>query len=295
VAISAAGVMLLAACGRPPEPSAAAANQTSEAEAPPVVLAGGPPPSTSPAETAAPAETGEDQPPAPVEPAPAPASDAANAEPATAVISDRDPLALVNRRLYAIDRRVTHVIDAPLEHLDAKPKSRPVVTAVRNVFTNLDEPATAMNDILQRKPRRAVQAAARFVVNSTAGMAGLFDVADRIGLHKSKQDFGRTLGSYGVKPGPFVYIPLIGPTNPRDFFAGMVDAVVSPTRWLHLPVWEHQARSVVVRQLRRKELHRAEADVRTAAAVPASDDYEVMRRAAVQRRAKQVADVRSKP
>lgn len=292
MAAAAFGLTLLAACGRPPEPSAPVA-QTPEAEAPVAVLAGGPAPDApaTPVSTP-PAVTGQDQPAATVEPAAA----GEGAEPATAAVTlDRDPFQPLNRRLFAIDRRVTRVIDAPLEHLDATPRSRPAVTAVRNVFTNLDEPATVMNDILQRRPKQAIRAAARFVVNSTVGVVGLFDVAERVGLHKSKQDFGRTLGSYGVRPGPFIYLPLLGPTNPRDFVGGMVDAIVSPTRWLKLPLWEHQARTVVVRQLRRKELRRAEADVRAASAVPAGDDYEVMRRAAVQRRARQVAEAKARP
>ena len=94
---------------------------------------------------------------------------------------------------------------------------------MHNVLNNIDEPNTLMNDLLQGQFERGGTAAGRFVVNSTVGVVGLFDVAGRMGLEKHNADFGETLGRWGLSPGPYIYIPVLGPSNLRDGAGRVVD------------------------------------------------------------------------
>jgi phospholipid-binding lipoprotein MlaA len=91
-----------------------------------------------------------------------------------------------------------------------------VQTGIRNVFQNARFPIVFLNDLLQAKPVQAGQDLGRFVVNTTVGIGGLWDPAKRIGLKGNNEDFGQTLGYWGVPPGPFLVLPILGASNPRD-------------------------------------------------------------------------------
>jgi phospholipid-binding lipoprotein MlaA len=108
-------------------------------------------------------------------------------------------------------------------------------TGLRNFFDNLGMPIVFVNDVLQAKPLAAGQDAARFVVNTTAGVAGFVDVASRIGVPENDEDLGQTLGRWGVPPGPYWVLPLLGPSSPRDA-VGLVGDYAASLTWL-LPFW----------------------------------------------------------
>lgn len=108
-------------------------------------------------------------------------------------------------------------------------------TGLRNFFDNLGMPIVFVNDVLQAKPLAAGQDVARFVVNTTAGVAGFVDVASRIGVPENDEDFGQTLGRWGVPPGPYWVLPLLGPSSPRDT-VGLVGDYAASLMWL-LPFW----------------------------------------------------------
>jgi phospholipid-binding lipoprotein MlaA len=93
---------------------------------------------------------------------------------------------------------------------------------------NLSEPGTVVNDVLQGHPRRAARATGRFAINSTVGLAGLFDVAAQSGIPAHDADFGQTLGRYGVHAGPYLYVPIVGPLDLRDGVGRIVDTVTDP-------------------------------------------------------------------
>jgi phospholipid-binding lipoprotein MlaA len=88
------------------------------------------------------------------------------------------------------------------------------------------------NDVLEGKPRRAGDTLMRFVINSTAGVGGFFDVADGWGYPSHEADFGMTLAVWGVDPGPFLYLPVLGPSDPRDAFGFGVDIAIDPFTWV---------------------------------------------------------------
>jgi phospholipid-binding lipoprotein MlaA len=111
-----------------------------------------------------------------------------------------------------------------------------VQTGVRNVFTNLVMPVTLLNDILQAKPLAAVEDLGRIVVNTTAGIGGIFDVASMIEIPKNREDFGQTLGRWGVPAGPYLVVPLLGPSTTRDVWQYPVDGAARPLNYF-IPLW----------------------------------------------------------
>ena len=146
--------------------------------------------------------------------------------------ANNDPLEPTNRFLY----RVNDVIDVNVLKPVAQGYRYVVPGAVRrslgNALRNVASPVVFANDVLQGHPRYAAETVTRFVVNSTAGLGGLFDVADDLGLPPHRgANFGTTLGVWGVGEGPFLFLPLLGPSNVRDSggFAGNV--LLDPFTW----------------------------------------------------------------
>ncbi len=153
-----------------------------------------------------------------------------------------DPLQQLNRRLYRVDDAVNRTLGRGTRIFNKMgASSRPLVDAVRNAVQNLQEPTTFANEILQRKVGRAAKTLLRFVVNSTVGVLGLRDAGQRVGLKRVENDFGQTLAAYGVRPGPYLYIPLSGPTTLRDAVGTFVDSYVYPVHWLSLGSRARQA------------------------------------------------------
>ena len=103
--------------------------------------------------------------------------------------------------------------------------------SIRNVLNNLDTPVILANDVLQGQANRAGITLARAGVNTTIGIGGLIDVAQRWGLPRHDEDFGQTLAVWGVDSGPYLFVPLLGPANPRDLVGTGVDFVFDPFTW----------------------------------------------------------------
>lgn len=143
-----------------------------------------------------------------------------------------DPLEPTNRFFY----KVNDVLDtyllrpAAIVYRDVLPE--PVRTGVHNVLSNLGTPVQLGNDMLEGKPRRAGDTTMRFLINTTVGVLGIFDVAKNWGYPDHDADFGMTLAAWGVHAGPFLYLPVLGPNDPRDFFGFGVDVVADPWFWI---------------------------------------------------------------
>ncbi len=240
-------VLALSACSRSapiPAPDRHADAAPADASQP-VVLAGGPPASSSPEPDAAPAPavaqvsaTATDfANPPPVQPDSAPASNAAGAgtvaDPAPVAV--RDPLEPLNRRLYSVDASLMRAVAARPRFMNGQePRARAVAHAAFNMLNNLDEPGVAANDILQHRFGRAAQAAIRFVINSTAGMGGLADVAGHIGIKRRDNDLDHTLASFGAPAGPYLFLPIAGPMSLRAVIGAAAEGYLYPPHWLRL-------------------------------------------------------------
>lgn len=141
-----------------------------------------------------------------------------------------DPLRSVNEFSYKLTDEVDKAIVGPVAKVYEHVMPKPVRKGMRNFLNNLREPIVFINYLLQLKPGKAVETAGRFAINSTLGLGGVIDVAKRcpFNLPWRPNGFGDTLGVYGVKDGPYIFVPLLGPTTIRDLVGGAVDRVASP-------------------------------------------------------------------
>ncbi len=139
-----------------------------------------------------------------------------------------DPLEPINRFNYRVHRIGDRFVLRPAARVYQNVTPRPVRTGVGNFLRNLGMPIVIVNSMLQGKFSQAVDDTGRFLVNSTIGLAGLVDVASYAGLERANEDFGQTLGVWGVASGPYVFIPFIGPTTFRDGVGTAVDALTHP-------------------------------------------------------------------
>lgn len=127
-----------------------------------------------------------------------------------------DPLEKYNRAIYKFNDGFDRAILKPVAQGYRKVIPGAVRKSVGNFFRNLLEPTTIINDVLQGKFEQAVLDTARFVFNSSFGLLGLFDFSTAAGLERHQEDFGQTFAVWGFKPGPYIMLPFIGPTNLRD-------------------------------------------------------------------------------
>jgi phospholipid-binding lipoprotein MlaA len=143
-----------------------------------------------------------------------------------------DPLEPTNRVLYKVNNALDAAVLRPaaVAYKDAVPE--PVRTGVHNVLGNLDTPIVLGNDMLEGKPYRAGTTFMRFLINTTLGGLGFVDVAKRMGYPAHGSDFGETLAVWGVPEGPFLFLPLFGPTDPRDALGRGVDMASDPFGWV---------------------------------------------------------------
>lgn len=143
-----------------------------------------------------------------------------------------DPAEPTNRWLYGIHQGLDKYLLRPVAVGYREVVPAPVRTGVRNVLGNLRTPVILANDMLQGEPRRAGDTLGRFVINSTLGIGGLFDVAERyFGVPAHAEDYGQTLATWGVGEGPYLFIPGLGPSNPRDLFGFGLGIAFDPLTW----------------------------------------------------------------
>lgn len=141
-----------------------------------------------------------------------------------------DPFESVNVQAFDAVQSVDHAVTGPVAMRYKKSVPGPVRSGMRNFLSNLQEPIVFLNYLLQLKPGKAAETAGRFGINSTLGFIGLFDTAKKKPFHLPRRNngFAYTLGYYGVKPGPYLFLPLIGPTTLRDLSGRLIDLSVMP-------------------------------------------------------------------
>ena len=156
---------------------------------------------------------------------------------------DDDPLEGYNRAMFEINRTIDGVLLKPAAELYELVLPQVVRDRISNVLGNLGEPLNMLNNLAQGKFERAGSSLMRFTINSTFGVAGVFDVATDWGYEHTPEDFGQTLASWGVGDKPFIMLPLLGPSNPRDAAGFGVDWVADPLGYI-LPTDASTARTV---------------------------------------------------
>jgi len=141
-----------------------------------------------------------------------------------------DPLEAINAKSFEATQAVDKAVFGPVALAYKRAMPSPVRSGLRNFFKNLREPVVFANYVLQFKPGKAAETAGRFALNTTIGVAGFIDMAKRkpFNLPRRPNGFAYTLGYYGVKPGPFIFLPFLGPTTLRDAIGGLIDRAVVP-------------------------------------------------------------------
>lgn len=197
----------------------------------------------------------------------------------------RDPFERANRAIYKFNDVVDRVALKPIAKGYKKITPEPVRRGIGNFFSNLQYPATIVNQLLQGKPIAAARDTGRLLTNTVLGLGGMFDVATRLGLEKNDEDFGQTLGVWGVPSGPFLVLPLLGPSSVRDAPATPAEYFVDPLTYADVQwevVWGLRAVDIVDR---RAQLLSLEPTLERS-----FDQYAFVRDAWAQRREYQVRD-----
>jgi phospholipid-binding lipoprotein MlaA len=136
--------------------------------------------------------------------------------PADSGSDPRDPIESFNRQVFEFNDIVDRAVLKPVAQAYEFVLPEPVRDCISNIFSNFREPSNAVNNLLQGKPVDAISDTCRLVVNSTVGLLGCFDPARQMGLEKHSEDFGQTLGRWGIGAGPYLVVPILGPSSVRD-------------------------------------------------------------------------------
>jgi len=193
-----------------------------------------------------------------------------------------DPWERYNRGMHRFNNAVDRTVARPLARGYVKVVPRPFRLGVSNFFNNLGQPVSAINALLQGKPKQAGQSLGRFLLNSTLGIGGIFDPASDAKLPNKSEDFGQTLGVWGWKKSRFVELPLFGPRTLRDTFGMVGDAPLSPLRQV-----EEDRIRIPVQGLQLVDV-RAQLLATDSFREGAEDDYALVRDAWMQRRDYQI-------
>jgi phospholipid-binding lipoprotein MlaA len=156
-------------------------------------------------------------------------------EPATA--PNPDPWEGVNRKIYTFNDTADRYFLKPVAKGYQAITPQFVEDGIHNMFTNVGEVGSVLNSLLQAKFQHGAEDTGRFLINSTVGLLGFFDVASKLGLQPHDEDFGQTLGYWGVESGPYVVLPLLGPRTVRDAFGAVPDSYTDPIPYVidHVP------------------------------------------------------------
>jgi phospholipid-binding lipoprotein MlaA len=167
--------------------------------------------------------------------APAPTQDAGAAPPAEEP-GPADPWEPFNRPIFAFNDFLSRHALEPLGRGWAFVVPEFARNSISRVYANARTPGVMLNNLLQWKPRDAGVDLARFLLNSSIGLAGLMDPGMAIGLEPNHEDFGQTFGVWGIPPGPYLVLPFFGPSSPRDAVGRAADSATVPVSWF-VPIW----------------------------------------------------------
>lgn len=140
-----------------------------------------------------------------------------------------DPLEKINRKIFSFNNMVDIYLAEPVARAYRNYTPRVLRNSLHNFVTNLTLPFSALNSFAQGKVENGLATSSNFLINTTIGIGGLFDIAGDKKIKYRDEDFGQTLGYYGIKNGPYLILPLLGPSTGRDFAGSLVDRSVDPT------------------------------------------------------------------
>ncbi len=199
---------------------------------------------------------------------------------------ERDPWQGYNRRMFAFNDALDRAFIKPLARGYQLVTPTVVDQGISNFFSNLNEVTVVVNDVFQLKFGQAAADTGRFLINSTVGIAGFFDVASMLGLEKHNEDFGQTLGYWGVPAGPYLVVPVLGPSTLRDAPTFLVDRYTTLWPYVNLDTAEQRGIDLISGIDLRADLFAAE----KALSEIGFDRYATLRDAFLDRRLSKVYD-----
>jgi phospholipid-binding lipoprotein MlaA len=159
-------------------------------------------------------------------------------------LTQHDPWEPTNRVVFNFDVKLDHFVAAPVAKFYNATVPQTARGSVHNALDNLHAPVVLVNDILQGDRDKAADTFGRFIVNSTAGLAGFIDIAAKVGIPGHENDFGLTLGKAGAQEGSYLVLPLLGPKPPRDLVGTGVDIAFDPLTYI---TWHNSTLYKIVR------------------------------------------------
>jgi phospholipid-binding lipoprotein MlaA len=159
-------------------------------------------------------------------------------------LAQNDPFEPTNRQIFDLDVKLDHAVATPVAKFYRSAVPQPAREGIHNALDNLNAPVVLVNDVLQGDSDKAGNTFSRFVVNSTVGIAGLVDVAAKIGIPGHENDFGITMGKGGVAEGSYLVLPFIGPRPPRDLVGNGVDIGFDPLTYI---TWNNSSLYMMIR------------------------------------------------
>jgi phospholipid-binding lipoprotein MlaA len=196
----------------------------------------------------------------------------------------RDPFERVNRATYKFNDTLDRAVLKPVAKGYKKVTPGFVQTGVSNFFSNLEQPTVIVSDLLQAKFKGAASDTGRFLMNTTIGLGGLLDPATAAGLDKNDEDLGQAFGKWGIGPGPYLMIPLFGPSDLRDGIGSVGQIYTDPLHYVERDAWRYGLNGVSVINTRAGLLETEKALENT------YDKYAFLRNAYLQRREYLVTD-----
>jgi phospholipid-binding lipoprotein MlaA len=150
--------------------------------------------------------------------------------------SEIDPYEDFNRSVFSFNKLIDEYIAEPVVQVYTLVTPRFVQTGIGNFFSNLKDINVVLNDLMQAKFLQSGEDTGRFLLNTTIGLGGLFDIASEIGLPKHDEDFDQTFAVWGIPQGPYLVLPFFGPTTGRGISGGILDAAANPTTYVGAPI-----------------------------------------------------------
>ena len=197
------------------------------------------------------------------------------------VLNNNDPYEKFNRRVHDFNYSLDVVFFKPIAEIYAAGTPEFLQVGISNIFGNLGDAGSSANNILQLKPKAFINDLSRFVINSTFGIFGIFDIASEMGIEGTNEDFGQTLGHWGVSAGPYIVIPFYGPSNFRDSFS------IIPDLYLYPNVPSDDSARIATGALNLLDLR---SDLLGVTEITGNDQYTFYRDAYIQRREYQIND-----
>ncbi|MDQ7090144.1 MAG: VacJ family lipoprotein [Methylococcales bacterium] len=152
------------------------------------------------------------------------------------IVSTDDPYEEINRTVFYFNEGLDNYVGEPVSSAYDFITPDLVQSGIGNFFNNLKDINVILNDLMQAKLLQAGEDTGRFLLNSTVGLAGILDVASEVGLNKNNEDFAQTLGVWGVPKGPYLVLPIIGPSTSRGVPGLVFDAAVNPATYIPIPI-----------------------------------------------------------